>query len=159
MPRLSDMIENFLKDLIESEGGSVEITRGELAEQMNCVPSQITYVLSTRFTNGQGYLVESRRGGGGWIRIHRLLNPDKPEIYLMHAVNSMGDSLTQHQSEIFLTNFVDYSAVDKRDADLMSSAISDKSLALVDKEVRDKVRMQIFKQMLIQYCLFSDALD
>ncbi|HEY5465485.1 MAG TPA: CtsR family transcriptional regulator, partial [Clostridia bacterium] len=67
MARLSDLIEETIKHMIEQNDGTVEITRSRLAELVNCVPSQITYVLSTRFTNGQGYLVESRRGGGGWI--------------------------------------------------------------------------------------------
>ena len=72
MARLSDMIEDILKQMIEQNDGYVEITRSELADQVNCVPSQVTYVLATRFTNNHGYLVESRRGGGGWIWISRV---------------------------------------------------------------------------------------
>ena len=73
MARLSDLIEETIKQMIATNNGMVEITRSKLAEMVNCVPSQITYVLSTRFTNGQGYVVESRRGGGGWIRIQRVV--------------------------------------------------------------------------------------
>jgi len=72
MARISDLIEDIIKQIIEQNDGRVEITRSELADRVNCVPSQITYVLATRFTNNQGYLVESRRGGGGWIRIRRV---------------------------------------------------------------------------------------
>ena len=68
MAKISDMIEDLINQMIQDNSGSVEISRNELAEQLNCVPSQITYVISTRFTNGQGYVVESRRGGGGSIR-------------------------------------------------------------------------------------------
>ena len=75
MARISDLIEVLIKQMIEENDGMVEITRAELADQVNCVPSQITYVLSTRFSCGQGYLVESRRGGGGMIRIRQVETP------------------------------------------------------------------------------------
>lgn len=90
MARLSDVIECMIKQMLEDNNGSAIISRSVLAEQVNCVPSQITYVLSTRFTNGQGYLVESRRGGGGQIRIARILHVSSTE-YLMHSINSLGD--------------------------------------------------------------------
>lgn len=151
--RLSDVIESMIKEMIDENQGSVEITRGELAERLNCVPSQITYVLSTRFTNGQGYLVESRRGGGGWIRIHRLVSTDTAAQYVMHALNAMGESLTQHQANVFLRNFVDYGVVSEELAKLMRAAVSDYTLQLVDLEVRDRVRMSILKQMLLQNSL------
>lgn len=153
MARLSDIIEAMLKEMIDDNNGSVEITRGELAEHFNCVPSQITYVLSTRFTNGQGYMVESRRGGGGWIRIHRLMNYDDPSTYVMHVLNAIGEELSQHQAEIFIRNFVDYQILDKARARLMRAAVSDHSLSLVATDIRDRVRMQILKQMLLQHTL------
>ncbi len=153
MARLSDVIEALLKEMIEENEGSVEITRGELAEQLNCVPSQITYVLSTRFTNGQGYLVESRRGGGGWIRIHKLMTHDNASQYVMHALNTMGDALTQHQAYVFLRNFVDYKVLSENMAKVMKAAISDHSLQLVDTDIKDQVRMQILKQMILQHSM------
>lgn len=151
--RLSDVIERMLKEMIDSNNGSVEITRGELAERFNCVPSQITYVLSTRFTNGHGYLVESRRGGGGWIRIHRLMKNDAPAHYLMHALNALGEQLSQHQAEIFIRNFMDYGIIDEQSGALIRAAISDYTLQLVPLEVRERQRMHLLKQMLLQYNL------
>lgn len=153
MARLSDVIEALLKDMIDENQGSVKITRGELAEQLNCVPSQITYVLATRFTNGQGYLVESRRGGGGWIRIHRLTNHDNASQYIMHALNTMGDALTQHQAYVFLRNFIDYKVISESLAKIMQAAVSDHSLQLVDTDIKDRVRMQILKQMILQHSM------
>ncbi len=153
MARLSDVIEALLKEMIDENQGSVEITRGELAEQLNCVPSQITYVLSTRFTNGQGYLVESRRGGGGWIRIHKLVTTDTASQYVMHALNTMGDELTQHQAYVFLRNFVDYQVIEESMAKIMQAAVSDHSLQLIEGPIKDKVRMQILKQMILQHSM------
>lgn len=69
---LADKIEQYLKVLIErSEDKKIEIQRSELAETFDCVPSQVTYVISTRFTEAEGYLTESRRGGKGYVRISR----------------------------------------------------------------------------------------
>lgn len=147
MARISDHIETLLKAMIEQNHGSVEITRSELAEQVNCVPSQITYVLTTRFTNGQGYLVESRRGGGGWIRISRV-GHNKPTNYLMHALNTIGDRLSQHQSAVLVRNFLDYSIIEEQAARLILAATSDQALASLEPDDRDPIRMSIFKNML-----------
>ena len=153
MARLSDVIEQIIKELIDENNGRVEITRGELAEQVNCVPSQITYVLSTRFTTGQGYLVESRRGGGGWIRIKRIFNEDKPAQYVMHVINSIGDSLTQHQASVYLTNFKDYQIVPAEVAVVMMAGLSDQALNRVPVDIRDYVRMDLMKNMLMHHAM------
>lgn len=147
MARISDNIEQLLKLMIEKNHGSVEITRGELAERVNCVPSQITYVLTTRFTNGQGYLVESKRGGGGWIRISRV-GHDKPTHYLMHALNTIGDRLSQHQTAVLVRNFIDYDIIDDKTSKLIMAATSDQALSELEPEYRDRIRMSIFKNML-----------
>ena len=116
MARISDHIEALLKQMMEQNNGYVEITRNTLADSINCVPSQITYVLATRFTNDQGFLVESRRGGGGWIRIRRV-EMNTPTNYLMHALNTIGDSLSQHQAAVLIRNFIDYDIIrDRRPA-------------------------------------------
>ncbi len=147
MARLSDIIEDTIKRMIEQNDGMVEITRSRLAEMVNCVPSQITYVLSTRFTNGQGYLVESRRGGGGWIRIQRIeLGEDS--AYLMHALHSFGEELSQHEAEIYIGNFIDYGIITEQDARLLRAALSDNALSQVDVAQRAAIRMDLFKNML-----------
>lgn len=156
MARLSDVIENMINDMINENDGFVEITRGELAERVNCVPSQITYVLSTRFTNGQGFLVESRRGGGGWIRIRRIEYRDDPSRYVMHVLNTIGDSLSQHQAEIYLRNFIDYQIVSRPVGAVMKAALSDQALARVDGPLRDAIRMDVMKNMLLRFVLGSE---
>ena len=106
MARMSDIIEEFIKQLINETDGVIEIQRNELANYFKCVPSQINYVIDTRFTTERGYYVESRRGGGGYIKIKRV-NVDRPGNYLMHIVSSMGDSISQQSAEVFINNFVD----------------------------------------------------
>ena len=148
MARLSDIIEDFLKALINDTDGSIEIQRNELANRFNCVPSQINYVISTRFSNEKGYYVESRRGGGGCISIKRL-NIDSAGDYLMHIITSIGDKMSQHTCEVFINNFVDYSIVDIREAMLMKAATSDKALVEVSTDKKDDVRAMILKHMLM----------
>lgn len=150
MAKLSDVIERMIKDLIEENDGVAEITRGELANRVNCVPSQITYVLSTRFTNGQGYLVESRRGGGGWIRIKRMTTFDDASSYVMHVLNSLGNQVSQQEADVHLKNFVDYQIVNAQTAKLMQAAMSEQALSRVDAGDRKAVRMDIMKNMLIE---------
>ncbi|NLU51407.1 MAG: CtsR family transcriptional regulator [Clostridiaceae bacterium] len=148
MARLSDLIEAFLKSMINEEQGSVEIQRNELANKFNCVPSQINYVISTRFTTDKGYYVESRRGGGGYISIKRL-NTQSAGDYLMHIIASMGNKISQHTCEVFINNFVDYNIIERREAMLMKAATSDKVLADVPVDKRDDVRATILKNMLM----------
>ena len=124
MARLVDVIEMMIKEMLDENNGAAVINRSDLAERVNCVPSQITYVISTRFTNGQGYIVESRRGGGGQIRISRVQRMPASS-YLMHSINSLGDTISQQEAEIFLLNFVDYGVMDQKTARLIKAAISD----------------------------------
>lgn len=148
MARLSDIIESFIKEMIEDMDGAVEIQRNELANRFNCVPSQINYVISTRFSTDKGYYVESRRGGGGYISIKRLSAGSVGE-YLMHIITSIGDKLSQHTCEIFIQNFVDYEIISEQEAGLLKAATSDKALVAVSPELRDEIRMTILKNMLM----------
>ena len=150
MAKLSDVIEQMIKDMIDAHEGVAEITRGELANKVNCVPSQITYVLSTRFTNGQGYIVESRRGGGGWIRIRRVDRFHDAASYVMHVLNSIGDGVSQQEADVYLKNFLDYDIIDAETAGLMQAAISDRALTRVNAADRKTVRMDILKNMLTE---------
>jgi transcriptional regulator CtsR len=147
MARISDHIEELLKEMMANNNGLVEISRNSFAGRVNCVPSQITYVLSTRFTNDQGYLVESRRGGGGWIRIRRV-EMATPTHYLMHTLNTIGDRLSQHQATVLIRNFVDYDIIHDRESRLLMAATADRSLSEIPVELKDRTRMIIFKNML-----------
>jgi transcriptional regulator CtsR len=148
LARLSDMIEEFIKQLINSAEGTVEIQRNELANKFNCVPSQINYVIGTRFTTERGYYVESRRGGGGHIRISRV-SIQRTGRYVMHIVNSMGNSISQQSAEVFINNFLDYNVITEKEASILKAATSDKALADVEYRDRDKLRARILKNMLM----------
>lgn len=153
MARLSDLIEDLLKQMIDENQGYLEITRGELAERVRCVPSQITYVLSTRFTNGQGYTVESRRGGGGWIRIQRIVKNTESPSPLLHILRNLPSSLSQQESEVLLRNLVEQGQMTQRLAQLLFAACNDTSLQGLDPNTRNKVRKRIFQNFLAQYVL------
>lgn len=147
MARMSDIIEAFLKQMINDTNGAIEFQRNELANQFNCVPSQINYVIDTRFTTERGYYVESRRGGGGNISIKRV-NISRPGNYLMHIVSSMGDSISQHSAEVFINNFVDYEVVSKREGLILRAATSDKMIGRIPMPNRDILRADMLKNML-----------
>ncbi|MFA9424475.1 MAG: CtsR family transcriptional regulator, partial [Sedimentibacter sp.] len=94
MSNLSNIIEDFIKELMEANNyKTIEIQRNILAHQFDCAPSQINYVLTTRFNNDRGYIVESRRGGGGCIKIFRVRTSMKDEIQSL-LNDSIGSSIT-----------------------------------------------------------------
>ena len=130
------MIEDFIKDLFDDEN-SIDIQRNDLAEKFNCVPSQINYVISTRFKPSQGYYVESKRGGGGHITIKKI-NITKSN-YLMHIISSVGDKITAQEVSIFISNFLSYGIVTETEAKLLKVATSDNVLT-VDSRNRDDAR-------------------
>lgn len=144
--RMSDMIEEFIKDLFSEDDSIVEIQRNDLAQQFNCVPSQINYVIQTRFKPSQGYYVESRRGGGGNIKI-RKINITKSN-YFMHIINSIEDRLTNQEVDIFISNFLSYQMITETEAKLLKVATSDNVLKL-PQPTRDEIRAKIFKNMLV----------
>ncbi len=145
--KISDIIEQFIKEMLDEEDGTAHFRRSELANRFNCVPSQINYVINSRFTSNHGYVVESYRGGGGSIKITRI--PMDRTGYLMHIVLSLGNSIGQNAALTFINNFLDYNAVDVKQAKLMSSAVSDKALSSIRQPEKDMVRADILKNMII----------
>lgn len=144
--RLSEVIEEYIKALMGDSDEFVEFGRNELAEYFNCVPSQINYVISTRFSPERGYYVESKRGGGGNIKIRRIdITKDR---YIMHLINSIDTSLSQQEAEIIIKNLEGYKIIDDKTAKLLKVTTNDKVLGL-PKEYRDEVRTRIFKNILI----------
>ena len=143
--RVSDIIEEFIKELFEDEE-EVEIQRNDLAQKFNCVPSQINYVIATRFKPSQGYYVESRRGGGGHITIRKVSNTKSD--YLLHIINNIGNSLSNSDAEILISDFLSYNLVNEKEAKLLRVATSDNVLD-IPKEYKDKLRANILKNMLL----------
>lgn len=143
--KVSDIIEQFLLELL-SEDADVTLKRNELAQQFSCAPSQINYVIDTRFTGQRGYVVESRRGGGGFIRIRRVDCSDGG--YLMHVVNSVGDSIDYATVQVMLKNMEQAGVVTGRERALISGILSDRSIPFM-QPARDQFRAQMFKTMLL----------
>ena len=143
--RMSDIIEEFIKELF-NENDAIEIQRNELAEQFKCVPSQINYVIQTRFKPSQGYYVESRRGGGGHITIRKVNNTKSD--YIMHIINNIGSEISPSEIDILLSDFLTYDVIKPTEAKLLKVATSDNVLQL-DKQIKDNVRARIFKNMLL----------
>ena len=144
--RISDVIEEFIKDLFDEDNEQIEIQRNELAEHFNCVQSQINYVISTRFKPSQGYYVESKRGGGGHILIKKVTNTK--EDYILHIISNIGNELTANEVDILISDFLTYNIITAKEAKLLKVATSDNVLN-VNKEIKDKLRARIFKNMLL----------
>lgn len=145
---ISDVIADFINDLL-AEDSTAEVQRSELASRFNCVPSQINYVISTRFSPERGYAVESRRGGGGYIRIRRVQSD--PKLLIMHTVNAIGNSVDLRTASALLENCVSAGVLPEPAARLMLSALSDRALSPVSPEGRDIVRASVMKQMLVAF--------
>jgi len=144
---ISDVIAGFIQEMLSEEGGTAELQRAELASKFNCVPSQINYVISTRFSPEHGYIVESRRGGNGYIRIRRVAMDS--EMILMHTVNTIGESLDLNTAGALLANLRQGNAITESNARLIMSAINNNALRPADPMQRDSLRASILKQMLI----------
>ena len=138
--RISQDIERFLKELLNLGGGSIEIRRGEIAERFSCAPSQINYVIATRFTSQCGFFVESRRGGGGHIKITKIFADEGS--FLMNIINGIGREVSRHNAGIVLQNCLDNGAVTLREARIMLAALESNML-------NGETRAEIFKNMLV----------
>ena len=145
--RISDVIAGFINDLINQTGGTAEVQRSELAGRFNCVPSQINYVIATRFSPEHGYAVESRRGGGGFIRITRV--EMEPRMLIMHTVNTISDKVDINTATALVTNLLRSNAIHENTSRLLLSAIGNNALRPIRSEDRDVVRASILKQMLV----------
>ena len=145
--RMSDLVAQYILNMLEAQDGSAEIQRNELAGSLGCVPSQINYVITSRFTPEQGYIVESRRGGGGYIRISRV-KMDKSTA-VMHIVNSSGDHLDRASAEAMLKNMLQQDMMELQTAKVIAAALSDRTLRSVEPVKRDELRASLFKHMII----------
>jgi len=148
MSRISDMIEKFINELINSSKGSIEIQRNELANYFSCAPSQINYVLTTRFTTDRGYSIESRRGGGGCIRITRVII-DGDEFLEQILSEGIGNNISKTRACEMLRILLEKELLDKRSRDIIKAVIDDNTLSIVPIEFRDFLRAQIMKSAII----------
>ena len=143
---LSDLIEQYImKAIADSE--QVELKRSEIAQEFNCVPSPLNYVISTRFIPELGFYVESKRGGNGYIKISRM-NLSKSQ-YINNIIHNIGGKMSQSVMEVYLRELLRYNVLDDKTANIITAALSEKSLNQVEKIKRDNVRADMFKNILI----------
>ncbi|MFD2615250.1 CtsR family transcriptional regulator [Paenibacillus gansuensis] len=148
MRNISDIIEQYLKHILhESPEGAIEIQRSELAEKFQCVPSQINYVIGTRFTLEKGYLVESKRGGGGYIRLQKIELPSLGTLQI-HILQSIGSHIDQTSAEGLIYQLKEGKHISHKEAGVLSAAVSRDVLA-IKLPLRDEIRAKLLKAMLI----------
>lgn len=146
MSNISDLIEHYLKKLLaNSPEDYVEVQRSELAVRFNCVPSQINYVLTTRFSTGHGYIVESRRGGGGYIRIVKIPLDQRADL-ILEICDLIGDSISQAEAEGLIERLLEEDLISRREARVMRAAMGRDTLRL-GLPVRDQLRALVLKAM------------
>ena len=144
---LADSIAKLIEEMLDAEGGSLELKRNEMATRLGCVPSQISYVISSRFTPERGYVIESRRGGGGCIRIVRK-QMHKSE-YLMHFFYAIGEGIDEAEAVAYLKNLLGNSVITEREYALIYSSLSNAALSAIEPRGREKVRADIFRHIIL----------
>ena len=142
---ISDIIAGFIQQELEEAGGALELQRSDLAQRFNCVPSQINYVMSTRFSPEHGYIVESRRGGGGYIRIVRIVQSGAQQ--LMYLINErIGDAIGEEEASRLVQQLTEQKLVTAQEAALMRAAMSAQALAIpIPDSMKEAQRARIFK--------------
>ena len=141
---LSDRIEAFITELLKDEDDWLNLKRNELAEVFNCVPSQINYVISTRFNRDRGYVVESRRGGGGYLRIRRI---STAATVIDNLINAVGSSLSFNDAISYVSQLRKANIINDKEARIILGAVSDKVLKN-DNALRADIFKNIIKELL-----------
>jgi len=142
---MSDIIEAYLKEVLK-EQEKIEIRRSEIAHLFDCVPSQINYVINTRFTVQQGYLVESKRGGGGYIRINKVKLLDESDL-INEIIEVIGNKITERNANSIVKTLYQKEILSRREAKLMLVSM-DKSLYTGEPEIDNRIRANMLKSMM-----------
>ena len=147
--KLSDSIESFIKALLAEDSPEVELKRSELATYFGCAPSQINYVLATRFSPDHGYITESRRGGGGYIRIVRVVQTGSQR--LMYLINErIGEMISEAEAVRLIQQLAEQQVVTVKEAELMRASISSQALSIpIPDQIKDAIRARTMKTMLL----------
>ncbi len=147
--KLSDSIETFIKTLLAEDSPEVELKRSELAEYFGCAPSQINYVLATRFSPDHGYITESRRGGGGYIRIVRVVQTGSQT--LLYLINErIGEAISEVEAARLIQQLTDKSVITVKEAELMRAAVSAQALSIpIPDPMKNAIRARTLKTMLL----------
>ncbi|HBV98260.1 MAG: transcriptional regulator [Peptococcaceae bacterium BICA1-7] len=158
MSNISDLIEKYLRDLIlSSNRGQVDIQRNMLAEKFDCVPSQINYVLTTRFTVERGFVVESRRGGGGFVRIIKLPFDEKVDT-VSFLCDLIGRDVSQQAADGVVSRLLEEGILSERESAIMKAAVG-RDVLRIALPARDQLRALILKSMIISILQYGKEED
>lgn len=146
--KLSDAIADMILNMFDDNTSTIQIQRNDLAQQLGCVPSQINYVITSRFTPEQGYRIESRRGGGGYIMITRAATKENA---LMSLVNSIANSIDEKSAKANIYNLHYQGLLSDKAGRIMMSVVSDNNFKGVETEIKNQIRASLLKQMLLAY--------
>ena len=146
--KLSDAIADMILNMFDDNTSTIQIQRNDLAQQLGCVPSQINYVITSRFTPEQGYRIESRRGGGGYIMITRAATKENA---LMSLVNSIGNSIDEKSAKANIYNLHYQGLLSDKAGRIMMSVVTDNNFKGVETEIKNQIRASLLKQMLLAY--------
>ena len=146
--KLSDAIADMILNMFDDNTSTIQIQRNDLAQQLGCVPSQINYVITSRFTPEQGYRIESRRGGGGYIMITRAATKENA---LMSLVNSIGNSIDEKSAKANIYNLHYQGLLSDKAGRIMMSVVSDNNFKGVETEIKNQIRASLLKQMILAY--------
>lgn len=146
--KLSDAIADMILNMFDDNTSTIQIQRNDLAQQLGCVPSQINYVITSRFTPEQGYRIESRRGGGGYIMITRAATKENA---LMSLVNSIGNSIDEKSAKANIYNLHYQGLLSDKAGRIMMSVVSDNNFKGVETEIKNQIRASLLKRMLLAY--------
>ena len=144
---ISDIIAQAIQEMLDEHDGMARINRNEFASKIGCVPSQINYVITSRFTPEQGYMIQSKRGGGGFIQIIRAEHDDKQ--VLMHLINSVGESIDENSVRIILQNLCSDNIITAKEAKMILAASADTVLKELTPPEKGRIRARIFKSVLV----------
>ena len=145
---MSDVIADMILDMFDDQTSTVQIQRNDLANRLGCVPSQINYVITSRFTPEQGYRIESRRGGGVCILITRAATKEDAVVKL---INSVGNAIDEKTAKAHIYNLNYQGLISEKASNMMMAVVSDNNFRGLPPEIKDAVRANQLKQILLAY--------
>ena len=145
---LTDSIEQFIKGMMSESQSELELRRNELAEYFGCAPSQINYVLATRFSPRHGYVIESRRGGSGYVRIIRIMNDGDQSPFIMALIGHIDERLSLQSAQAMIAALTERNVITASEAQIIYAAVSDTAINLPVNS-KDVLRASIMQSMLV----------
>lgn len=145
---MTERIAAIIEKMLEENGGELELQRNKLAGAVGCVPSQINYVITSRFNSDRGYIVESRRGGGGFVRITKV-SFGSADAMLMHTLAAVGNEIDVGSARAVLISLYDAGFISQNEMQLIYASLTDRALAAADSHMRDVLRADILKSVIL----------